>query len=69
MSVLAGQRPYELPEPLRQPLRVNRTAELVGKDEVLIDVGGAGEGTLGHLNVAVLAQNAHGLLVERRGAP
>jgi hypothetical protein len=27
------------PEPLGEPLRVNRAAELVGKDEILVDVG------------------------------
>jgi hypothetical protein len=43
---------------------VNRAADLVSEDEVLVELGGPGKGALGRLNFAVLAQNAHGFLVK-----
>jgi hypothetical protein len=52
-------------EPLRQPVRVNRPAELIGENEVLVDVGLDGEGALEELRLAVSLKRLHGLGIQR----
>src|SRR3954470_10628809 len=53
------------PESVRQPLRVNKPAELVGEDQIPADVGVAGGLPLGHLALPVLLEPGGCSLVER----
>ncbi len=54
-----------LRERLREGLRVDRRAELIGEDEVLVDVGGAGEVALKLLCLAMRPQGIYRRAVER----
>ena len=45
-----------LGEPIRQALRVDRSAQRIGEHEITVDVGGAGEVTLEQLRLTVAAQ-------------
>ncbi len=42
-----------LAEPLSEPLRMYRAAKLVGKDEILVDIGVARQGALELLGIAM----------------
>ena len=56
-------------EQLAELVRVDRPAELVGEDRVLILVGVGGEVPLEQLRVAVGAEGFNGLGIERDRAP
>jgi hypothetical protein len=53
------------PEGVREPLRVDWSAEFVGEHEVVVDVGVASERTLELLSLAVCPERVDGLRVER----
>ena len=58
-----------LAEPLREPLWVDQTTQLVGEHKVLVLVGVGGEVALEQLRLAVRAQHVDRLGVERDRAP
>ena len=48
---------------------MNRPAELVAEDEVVVVVGTGGEVALEHLGIPMVAKCRHGGVVERHGPP
>jgi hypothetical protein len=56
-------------EPFAEALRIDRCAQLVGEDQVVISVGIDGEVAFKHLRVTMVPQRVHRLGVERDRTP